>query len=113
MYCVFRYLRLQPYLHCVVLCSFCCTNTEPVNGLKKQGVGGGRGGGGVEKTVRIDDAENANVDAGSIQRKRTAWVTSLGHQRVSLTELNNRYVYVHARLCVSLRLLYENSIIAS
>ena len=33
---------------------------------------------------------NANVDVGSIQRKRTAWATAVGHQRVTLSELNKR-----------------------
>ena len=33
-----------------------------------------------------------NLDAGSLQRKRTAWTTSVGHQRVSNDEINQRYI---------------------
>ncbi|XP_002742158.2 uncharacterized protein LOC100372703 [Saccoglossus kowalevskii] len=42
------------------------------------------------KNTTYTTAEIRSGDAGSLQRKRTAWTTSIGHDRVSSEELDNR-----------------------
>ncbi len=36
------------------------------------------------------DVADRVVDSGSLQRRRTAWTTGIGHQRVSTEELDHR-----------------------
>ena len=89
---------LQGILHlCACYVPFICSNViydvTMTADVKERIANKAKPNKGMKKSVRISDV-NANVDDGSVQRKRTAWVTSLGHQRVSLAELNNRLTFI-------------------
>ncbi|KAL4222834.1 hypothetical protein ACF0H5_018874 [Mactra antiquata] len=48
----------------------------------------------MRKTVAASKSDET-VDAGSLQRQRTAWATSVGHDRVSNDEINQRVKELH------------------
>ena len=46
--------------------------------------------GSLDDVVELIDSGRRPVDKGSLQRARTAWTTSIGHDRLGISELDQR-----------------------
>ena len=47
---------------------------------------------GVESGIDDLSGSGYDTDQGSVERSRTAWNTSIGHRRISMDEINERFL---------------------